>query len=159
MFEVLAFVYDNYTDSHACPELPTLYRTLNTLGFAPREVESALLWLEELQSATRQLPPHPTSQGEPVPADTAAMRVLTRREHTRLGATGWGFLAFLTSIGALRREELELVLERAMAAPGNPMSLDDLKLIVLMVYWGLAHEPDALVLDELCDNQATRLVH
>lgn len=158
MFEVLAFVYDNYTDSHACPELPTLYRTLNTLGFAPREVESALLWLEDLQSATRQLPPHP-GQCEPASANTAATRVLTHREYTRLGATGWGFLTFLTTIGALRSEELELVLERAVAAPGNPIGLDDLKLIVLMVYWGLAREPDALVLDELCDNQANRVLH
>jgi Smg protein len=30
---------------------------------------------------------------------------------------------------------------------------------VLMVFWGLGEEPDALVLDELCDNPATRLAH
>jgi len=158
MFEVLAFVYDNYTDSHACPELPVLHRTLNTLGFAPREVETALLWLEDLKSATCQIPPNPPC-GEPASPCAAATRVLTRQEHARLGTPGWGFLAFLASIGTLGREELNLVLERAMAASGNPISLADLKLIVLMVYWGLGREPDALVLDELCDNPAERLVH
>ena len=88
------------------------------------------------------------------------MRVLTRTEQAKLGVSGWGLLAFLTSVGALPSEELELVLDRALAAPGNPISLDDLKLLVLMVYWGLAREPDALVLDELCDCPATdRLAH
>ncbi len=158
MFEVLAFVYDHYTDSQTCPELPTLHRTLATLGFAPREVERALLWLEDLKNAAGHLPARAPCSAPPAPG-AAAMRVLTRAEHAKLGASGCGLLAFLTSAGALPGEELELVLERALAAPGNPISLDDLKLLVLMVFWGLAREPDALVLDELCDNPADRLAN
>ena len=52
----------------------------------------------------------------------------------------------------------EIVLDRAMAVPGHPMSLDDLKIIVLMVYWSVGLEPDALVLDELCDDDS-RIAH
>jgi len=156
MFEVLAFVYDNYTNSHTCPELPTLHRTLNTLGFAPSEVELALLWLEDLKIAAGHLPTRVPCCEPPAPG-AAAMRVLTNSEQAKLGVKGWGLLVFLTAAGALPREELELVLERALAAPGDPISLDDLKLLVLMVFWGLAREPDALVLDELCDNPAERL--
>jgi len=52
----------------------------------------------------------------------------------------------------------EIVLDRAMAVPGHPMSLDDLKIIVLMVYWSVGLEPDALVLDELCDDDS-RVAH
>jgi Smg protein len=37
--------------------------------------------------------------------------------------------------------------------------VDDLKLIVLMVFWSLGEEPDALVLDELCDNREARVGH
>jgi Smg protein len=37
--------------------------------------------------------------------------------------------------------------------------LDDLKIIVLMVYWSAGIEPDALVLDELCDDVAERIAH
>lgn len=158
MFEVLAFVYDNYTDRHTCPELPALHRTLNTLGFVPCAVEAALLWLEDLKNAAAHLPAQATCCVPPAPG-TAAMRVLTRKEQAKLGASGWGLLVFLTSVGALPREELELVMERALAAPGGPISLDDLKLLVLMVFWGLAREPDVLVLDELCDNPANRLAH
>ena len=53
----------------------------------------------------------------------------------------------------------EIVIDRAMAAPGDPVPLDDLKIIVLMVYWSFGEEPDALVLDELCDDSAGRLAH
>ncbi len=158
MFEVLAFVYDNYSDSHACPELPVLHRTLNTLGFSPREVEVALLWLEDLKSAAHQMSTHPSASNPPEPF-AVEMRVLIQSEQARLGKEGWGFLVFLATIGALTGEELELVLERAMATPCKPLHLSDLKLIVLLVFWGLAREPDALVLDELCDHQTGRLAH
>ena len=39
------------------------------------------------------------------------------------------------------------------------MSLDALKIIVLMVYWSFGEEPDALILDELCDDSEGRLAH
>jgi Smg protein len=53
----------------------------------------------------------------------------------------------------------ELVIDRAMAASGDPVALDDLKIIVLMVYWSFGKQPDALVLDELCDSPETRVAH
>jgi len=158
MFEVLAFVYDNYLDSDACPELLALHRTLNIQGFVPSEVEAALLWLEELTFATRQLPTI-TPAAEALTPGAAATRVLSQPELARLGVAGWGFLAFLVSAGALPTLELELVMDRVSAAGPGPISLDDLKLIVLMVFWGLRRLPDALVLDELIDNQATRLAN
>jgi Smg protein len=46
-----------------------------------------------------------------------------------------------------------------MAAPGGPVDLDDLKLIILMVFWGFGLEPDPLVLDELCDDVSERVAH
>jgi Smg protein len=52
----------------------------------------------------------------------------------------------------------EIVVDRAMAVPGHPVSIDDLKIIVLMVYWSAGLEPDALILDELCDD-SDRVAH
>ena len=43
--------------------------------------------------------------------------------------------------------------------PGEPLALDDLKIIVLMVYWRFGQEPDALLLDELCDDASDRVAH
>src|SRR5471032_3081004 len=115
MFEVLAFVYDNYLDSDACPELLALHRTLNTQGFVTSEVDAALLWLEDLRFAARQLP-KPAAVAEPLAPGAAAARVLSEPEFDRLGIAGWGFLAFLVSAGALPPLELELVMDRITAA-------------------------------------------
>ena len=80
-----------------------------------------------------------------------SMRVYSVAEQDHLGAQCLGFVSFLESSGVLPAAMREIVIDRAMAAPGDPVSLDDLKIIVLMVYWSFGHEPDALVLDELCD--------
>ena len=40
-----------------------------------------------------------------------------------------------------------------------PVRLEDLKIIVLMVFWSLGEEPDALILDELFVDAADRLIH
>jgi Smg protein len=76
-----------------------------------------------------------------------------------LGAQSLGFVSFLESSGVLPPHMREIVVDRAMAAPGDPVTLDDLKIIVLMVYWSFGEEPDALVLDELCDDTEFRLAH
>ena len=51
------------------------------------------------------------------------------------------------------------VIDRAMAIDGAPMDLEDLKIIVLMVFWSLGEEPDALILDELFVAPEDRLIH
>jgi Smg protein len=68
-------------------------------------------------------------------------------------------VSFLETSGVLPAPMREIVLDRAMAVPGGPVALDDLKIIVLMVYWRFGEEPDALVLDELCDDASQRLAH
>ena len=65
-------------------------------------------------------------------------------------------IAILVRISAQMRE---IVVDRAMAVTDHPVSLDDLKIIVLMVFWSAGIEPDALVLDELCDDSGDRLAH
>ena len=48
---------------------------------------------------------------------------------------------------------------RASVIPGGPLDLEDLKIIVLMVFWSLGEEPDALILDELFVDAEERLIH
>jgi Smg protein len=166
MFEVLAFVYENYWRGDACPARPALQRKLSAVGFDDTEVQLALVWLEELRHATHHLPSqttHAPGEGAITANGTAtaafAMRTLTTAEQARLGRAGWGLVLFLVSAGVLPWERLELVMERAMAATVDELSVDDLKLIVLMVFWSLGEEPDALVLDELCDSCTGRIGH
>ena len=89
----------------------------------------------------------------------ASMRIYSVAEQDHLGAECLGFVSFLETSGVLPAPLREIVMDRAMASPGEPLALDDLKIIVLMVYWRFGQEPDALVLDELCDDASDRVAH
>ncbi|MGH8819882.1 MAG: DUF494 family protein [Rhodoferax sp.] len=159
MFEVLVFVYENYWRGDACPELPQLGRKLSIVGFEQDEIAQALLWLDGLNRAAQD-----TQIGATPPPATprqtgSSIRVYSKAEQDHLGVQCLGFVSFLEASGVLPAPMREIVLDRAMAAPGGPVSLDDLKIIVLMVYWRFGEEPDALVLDELCDDTAERVAH
>ncbi len=155
MFEVLAFVYENYLGGESCPEPAHLERKLSAVGFESDEIRDAMTWLTGLNRAAKPeeltpwlVQPHPTS-----------MRVYSRLEMQQLGMRCVGFLSFLESCRVLTPHMREVIIDRTMAAPGAPVALDDFKIIVLMVFWGFGCEPDALILDELCDNPEDRLAH
>ena len=170
MFEVLVFVYENYWRGEECPELGTLERKLQAVGFDAEEIQEALTWLDDLNLAARgwqTLAPerdaelHPNLPQAPLwAASGMSMRVYSVAEQNHLGAECLGFVHFLETSGKLPAHLREMVMDRAMAAFADPvLTLEDLKTIVLMVYWSLGEEPDALVLDELCDNSALRIAH
>jgi Smg protein len=161
MFEVLVYVYEHYWRGDACPELEQLGRKLSAHGFEPDEIHDALVWLDGLNLAAQSSRENDPPEHAPSPAfqSAASMRVYSIKEQDHLGAECLGFVSFLESSGVLPAAMREIVVDRAMAAPGDPVSLDDLKIIVLMVYWSFGEEPDALVLDELCDPVDGRLAH
>ena len=162
MFEVLVFVYENYWRGDACPELEQLGRKLSAHGFEAEEINEALVWLDGLNLAaqnTQLIPDLPPQQDVGRAQASTSMRIYSVAEQDHLGAQSLGFVSFLESSGVLPAPMREIVMDRAMAAAGAPVSLDDLKIIVLMVYWSFGEEPDALVLDELCDDAEFRLAH
>ena len=164
MFEVLVYVYENYWRGDACPEIQQLGRKLSAAGFEQEEIDQALQWLEGLQRASHDTQlidisaPAPAPQASELRTPSAhSLRVYSVQEQDRLGARCLGFVSFLESAGVLPPHLREVVLDRAMAVPGT-IGLEDLKIIVLMTYWSAGIEPDALVLDELCDD-ADRVAH
>lgn len=168
MFEVLVYVYENYWRGDAVPEPEQLGRKLSAHGFEPQEIHDALVWLDGLNFAAQATRESPGALAQPEPAtDTCSpnrqsahsLRVYSVAEQDHLGAQCLGFITFLESAGVLPAAMREIVIDRAMAASGNPVSVDELKIIVLMVYWSFGQEPDALVLDELCDDTEGRLAH
>ena len=170
MFEVLVFVFENYWRGDACPELAHLERKLNTVGFDAEEIQDALVWLKDLNLAASGLQQPIASRDEASCAATAeypffnqspnTMRVYSALEQSCLSVESLGFMTFLDSSGTLTPHMREIVIDRALAATSaDPVPLDDLKIIVLMVFWSLGKEPDALVLDELCESSAERVAH
>lgn len=150
MFEVLVYLYENYWRPDACPGHDQLSRKLVAVGFESDEIEEALSWLDGLASSAQSYQGH---------ADSRSLRVYSAAEQEHLGEESVGFISFLESAGVLPPPMREMVLERAMAIPGGPIDLEDLKVIVLMVFWSLGEEPDALILDELFVDVEDRLIH
>jgi Smg protein len=150
MFDVLVYLYENYWRPDACPDHDQLTRKLSSVGFESDEIQEALTWLDGLASASES---YVGAQAE------HSMRVYSRHEQEHLGEESIGFISFLESAGVLPPPMREMVIDRASAIPGGPLDLEDLKIIVLMVFWSLGEEPDALILDELFVDAEDRLIH
>ena len=150
MFDVLVYVYENYWRPDACPEPRQLQRKLSAVGFEKDEIQDALRWLDGLTHG---------AEGSAGEQGAGSTRVYTESELEVLGEAGIGFVSFLESAGVLGPAQREMVLDRAMAAGVGRLALEDLKVIVLMVFWSLGEEPDALILDELFVDDEDRLIH
>lgn len=150
MFDVLVYLYENYWRPDACPDHRQLSRKLSAVGFENDEIQEALRWLDGLATTAE------SCVGE-MPA--SSLRVYAEAEREILGEESIGFIAFLESAGVLPPAMREMVIDRATAVGGGPLDLEDLKVIVLMVFWSLGEEPDALILDELFVAPEDRLIH
>jgi Smg protein len=150
MFDVLVYLYENYWRPDACPDHEQLTRKLSAVGFESDEIQEALSWLDGLASAAES---YDGRQGE------FSMRVYSPMEQELLGEESIGFISFLESAGVLPPVMREMVIDRATAISSGPLVLEDLKIIVLMVFWSLGEEPDALILDELFVDVEDRLIH
>ncbi|HNU11869.1 MAG TPA: DUF494 domain-containing protein [Rubrivivax sp.] len=150
MFDVLVYLYENYWRPDACPDHRQLKRKLSAVGFESEEIQQALRWLDGLAHS---------AEGAVGKQRKGSVRVYSELERQRLGLDSISFISFLESAGVLPPAMREMVIDRASAAGERPLSLDDLKVIVLMVFWSLGEEPDALILDELFVAPEDRVIH
>ena len=150
MFDVLVYLYENYWRPDACPDHDLLSRKLSAVGFETDEIQEALSWLDGLAQG---------AQGEALAQSPGSVRVFSDAERELLGDESIGFITFLESAGVLPPAMREMVIDRATAVGTGPMPLEDLKVIVLMVFWSLGEEPDALILDELFVAPEDRAIH
>jgi Smg protein len=150
MFDVLVYLYETYWRPDACPDHQQLTRKLSAVGFESEEIQEALSWLEGLSSSAEAVHEY---------QDASSLRVYTEAERELLGDECVGFLCFLESAGVLPPALREMVIDRACAVGAGGMDLEEFKIIILMVFWSLGEEPDALILDELFVAPEDRLIH
>ena len=159
MFEVLVYLYETYYRPDACPEPDVLAKKLTAVGFEQDEISQALGWLTDLAETTHEFAGHYPQQT----AFSFGTRIYATSEMDVLGTAVVGFIQFLESAKMLNPVQREIVIERALAASESPLSLDKLKVIVLMVLWSEGKEPDGLMFDELFldddDEAEPRLLH
>jgi len=158
MFDILVYLYETYYRPDACPNSEALVKKLSAVGFEEEEISKALDWLTDLAVATNEL-------SEQYPQQTAfsfGTRIYVQREYDALGTPAVGFIQFLESAKVINPIQREIVVERALAASDETISLDRLKVIVLMVLWSQGKEPDSLMFDELFldeDDAEPRMLH
>jgi Smg protein len=145
MFDVLVYLYETYYRPDACPSPAALVKKLSAIGFEDDEITSALDWLTDLAKTTTTLAGQYPQQG----TFSFGIRIYVQQEMDALGTAAVGFIQFLEAAKLLNPVQREIVIERALAVSGSLISLDKLKVIVLMVLWSQGKEPDGLMFDEL----------
>lgn len=158
MFEVLVYLYETYYRPDACPEPAALMKKLSSVGFEDDEIMQALGWLTDLRQANDDF------AGDDLPLMRATgSRVYAAPEQDVLGVEGMGFIQFLEASHLINPVQREIVINQALLADEFPISLEKLKVIILMVLWGQGKEPDLLMFDALSldedDTKAERHLH
>jgi Smg protein len=138
MFEILVYLYETYNHSDACPEPQALAKKLSAVGFDEDEISEAIDWLDVLTKAHE--PGQPTSD---------SFRVYAPQEIALIGTAAVGFIHFLESAKLINPQQRELIIDRVLAVEESPITLDKLKIIVLMILWSQGKEPDLFLFDEL----------
>ncbi|WP_025918137.1 DUF494 family protein [Herminiimonas sp. CN] len=151
MFDILVYLYETYYRPDACPDAAALSRKLSAVGFEDAEISEALGWMQDLARATDTFANYYPQQQT---AFSFGLRIYPEQESDVLGAAAIGFIQFLEQALVLDAVQREIVIERALALGESPLPLDKLKVIVLLVLWSQGKEPDALIFDELFEDDA-----
>ena len=151
MYDVLVFVFENCQQADLAYHRDRVAQKLSAAGFEDGDISEALHWLAGM-SLTPQV-------REPLPDSRRTFRAYAPRELAKLDAQCRGFLMTLEHSGILNAETRELVIERALAASGDALSLEQLKLVVLMVLWNQQTPTSRLVAEELFSAPHTRLAN
>lgn len=142
MFDILVYLFESYVHAEACPESDALARTLSDAGFEQEEISEALEWLAGLRRVARDIQPGTAPSA-------GSVRIYSTVELAQLDARCRGFLYLLEDAGVLGPAHRELVIERAIALHDFNITLNRLKVIVLMVLWQQEEPIDTLMVDEL----------
>lgn len=128
MFEVLVYLFENYFEANIRPDQGTLARELSAAGFDQEDIERAFDWFSALENMTRETETHTARE-------TDGFRIYAEQESRKISADGRSFLMLMEQAGVILPSLRELIIDRAMALPDNPVTLEKIKWIVLMSLW------------------------
>ena len=150
MYEVLAYLFEHCQQTELAQDTDLVAKKLSAAGFEDIDITEALSWLDGvLRVPHRNLAPIPDSRN--------TFRAYAQKELAKLESEGLGFLLTLEQSGILTPQMREHVIERALAATGSTLSLEQLKLIVLMVLWNRQTPTSRLLAEDLFTVQEERL--
>jgi len=141
MFEILIYLFGSYFDAGACPEPKKLSRKLSAAGFEGEEINEVLTWLSALQQQEHD--------SYPTTLQDTGIRCFAKEEEQCINFEARQFLLFAEQQKMISAIEREMIIDRTMALKQKNISLDKLKLIMLMVLWSRDQELDTLLIEEL----------
>jgi len=150
MYDILVYLFENCQQAELADDRERVARKLSAAGFEDADISEALHWLAGVLRA-------PRGASAALPDARASFRAFAPRELAKLDAECRGFIMTLEQSGILTAETRELVLERSLAASGHALSLDQLKLIVLMVLWNQQTPTSQLLAEDLFSAAHSRL--
>jgi len=150
MYDILVFLFENCQQAELAYDSDRVAKKLSAAGFEDSDISEAMHWLDGMLHA-------PQGVREALPDLSASFRADAPRELAKLDAACRGFLMTLEQSGILSAETRELVIDRALAASGDTLSLEQLKLVVLMVVWNQQMPTSRLLAEDLFSAPQARL--
>jgi Smg protein len=141
MFDILLFLFESYFDIGSYPDHDKLSVKLSAAGFEEDDINQALTWLSGLQQLTKAEYPESINH--------SGIRIYTEFEEQRVSQEGLHFLTFWEHNKVITPIEREMIIDRVLALGRKNLSLDKLKLIVLMVLWSQHDDLDPLIIEDL----------
>lgn len=149
MYDILVYLFENCQQADVAYDRERVAKKLSAAGFEDSDISEALHWLAGVRASQ--------CESTKLPDSRATFRAFAPRELAKLDAPCRGFLLTLEHSGILNAHNRELVIERSLAASGDSLSLDQLKLIVLMVLWNQQTPTSQLVAEDLFSTSHSRL--
>ena len=150
MYDILVYVFENCQQAELAYDRERVAKKLSAAGFGDSDISEALHWLAGLRRAPQGVEPA-------LPDSRTTFRAFAPRELAKLDAACRGFLLTLERSAILTSQTRELVLDRALAASGDALTLEQLKLIVLMVLWNRQIATSRLLAEDLFSASNPRL--
>jgi Smg protein len=150
MYDILVYLFENCQQHELSTEKDRVAKKLSAAGFDDSDISEAMTWMAGVVRG-----PHRSLA--PLPDSGAASRAYAPKEMAKLDAECRGLLIYFEQSGILTPQMREHVIERALAANGDGLTLEQLKLVVLMVLWNQQTPSSRLVAEDLLSPATARL--
>ena len=150
MYDILVYLFENCQRNELSRDQDRVAKKLSAAGFGDSDISEALTWLAGVVHGAER-------RAAPLPGSGVAFRAYAPRELAKLDAECRGLLIHFEQSGILTPNTREQVLERALAATDAALTIEQLKLIVLMVLWNEQTPGSRLIAEDLLSPVGTRL--
>lgn len=150
MYDILAYLFEQYYSPEDCPDASTLARRLAAAGFEGSEIDEALDWLNELAQLDADELEHPSE-------DT--VRILHPREAARMSDEAQAFFHYLAGSGALTVSQREVLLDWLIRHGPARVDEEAMKRVALMLLWRQGDDLANLLIEEILYSGEPAVMH